>query len=170
MPPSREAPRPEQQAQGPVASFHEESRKKVLTYREDKAWQDLSLSWLARAGEQRYTYNFSCLGRPIIQLPQDLVAFQEIVWAVRPDLIIETGIAHGGSLVASAMMLTLLDYCDAVAAGETLDPKRAKRRVLGVDIDIRAHNRATAPRPGRSPTAAGLRCLGAAAGDTLPDS
>ncbi len=89
----------------------------------------------------KYSYNFSWLGRPIIQYPQDIVAMQEIIWNVRPDLIIETGIAHGGSLIMSASMLALLDYCDVVATGVVLDPKASKRRVLGLDIDIRNHNR-----------------------------
>ena len=89
----------------------------------------------------KYSYNFSWLGRPIIQYPQDMVALQEIIWKVKPDLIIETGIAHGGSLIMSASMLALLDYCDAVSNGTILDPKSSKRRVLGLDIDIRAHNR-----------------------------
>lgn len=89
----------------------------------------------------KYSYNFSWLGRPIIQYPQDMVALQEIIWKVKPDLIIETGIAHGGSLIMSASMLALLDYCDAVSNGTVLDPKSSKRRVLGLDIDIRAHNR-----------------------------
>jgi cephalosporin hydroxylase len=90
----------------------------------------------------KYSYNFSSLGRPIIQYPQDMVAMQELVWRVRPDLIIETGIAHGGSLILNASMLALLDYCEAVENGQMLDPKTTRRRVLGVDIDIRAHNRA----------------------------
>ena len=90
----------------------------------------------------KYSYNFSWLGRPIIQYPQDMVAMQEIIWQVKPDLVIETGIAHGGSLIMSASVLALLDYCDAIEAGETLDPIAPHRRVLGVDIDIRAHNRA----------------------------
>lgn len=89
-----------------------------------------------------YSYNFDWIGRPVIQYPQDMVAIQEIVWAVKPDLIIETGIAHGGSLILSASMLALLDYCDAAELGTVLDPKAPHRRVLGVDIDIRAHNRA----------------------------
>jgi cephalosporin hydroxylase len=80
----------------------------------------------------RYSYNFSWLGRPIIQYPQDLIAIQEIVWAVQPDLIIETGIAHGGSLIFSAAMLELNSACGGPADGQ----------VLGVDIDIRPHNRA----------------------------
>jgi cephalosporin hydroxylase len=71
-----------------------------------------------------------------------MVALQEIIWSVRPDLIIETGIAHGGSLILSASMLALLDYCDAVESGQPLVPADTRRRVLGVDIDIRPHNRA----------------------------
>lgn len=90
----------------------------------------------------RYSYNFTWLGRPIIQYPQDIVAMQELIWRIKPDLILETGIAHGGSLIMSASMLALLDCCDAVEAGRTLDPARPRRRVLGLDIDIRAHNRA----------------------------
>ena len=73
----------------------------------------------------RYTYNFNWLGRPIIQLPQDIIAMQELIWQVKPDLIIETGIAHGGSLIFSASMLELI----------------GKGEVLGIDIDIREHNR-----------------------------
>jgi cephalosporin hydroxylase len=79
----------------------------------------------------RYSYNFSWLGRPIIQYPQDIVAMQEIIWSVQPDLIIETGIAHGGSLIFSASMLELNASCGG--------PGNAA--VLGVDIDIRPHNR-----------------------------
>ena len=89
----------------------------------------------------KYPYNFEFLGRPIIQYPQDIVAMQELVWKVKPDLIIETGIAHGGSLIMSASMLALLDMCDAIESGATLDPRESKRKVLGLDIDIRAHNR-----------------------------
>jgi len=81
-----------------------------------------------RAG---YSYNFSWMGRPIIQYPQDIVAMQEIIWRLQPDLIIETGIAHGGSLIFSAAMLELNAACGGPADA----------RVLGLDIDIRAHNR-----------------------------
>jgi cephalosporin hydroxylase len=81
---------------------------------------------LVRSARYRYSYNFTWLGRPIIQYPQDIVALQEIVWSVRPDLIVETGIAHGGSLVLSASLLEL-----AGGPGE----------VVGVDIEIRPHNR-----------------------------
>ena len=89
----------------------------------------------------KYSYNFRWLDRPIIQYPQDIVAMQEIIWQVKPDLIIETGIAHGGSLIFSASMLAMLDYAEAVEKGETLDPKASKRKVLGIDIDLRDHNR-----------------------------
>jgi cephalosporin hydroxylase len=97
--------------------------------------------FLLSASRYKYTYFFDWLGRPIIQLPQDIVAVQELVWRVRPDLIIETGVAHGGSLVLSASLLALLDMSDAIASGTTLDPRRSRRRVIGIDIDIRAHNR-----------------------------
>jgi cephalosporin hydroxylase len=89
----------------------------------------------------KYSYNFSWMGRPIIQYPQDIVAVEELIWKVQPDLIIETGIAHGGSLILSASILALIEYSEAVAEGTTLDPAKPKRRVLGVDIDIRAHNK-----------------------------
>ena len=89
----------------------------------------------------KYSYNFTSLGRPIIQYPQDMVAMQELIWKIKPDLIIETGIAHGGSLIMSASMLALLDMCEAIESGTVLDPKSSKRKVLGLDIDIRQHNR-----------------------------
>ena len=89
----------------------------------------------------KYSYNFTSLGRPIIQYPQDMVAMQELIWKVKPDLIIETGIAHGGSLIMSASMLALLDMCEAIESGVEIDPRKSKRKVLGLDIDIRKHNR-----------------------------
>ena len=90
----------------------------------------------------QYSYNFSWQGRPIIQYPQDMAAMQELIWEIKPDLIIETGIAHGGSLIFSASMLALLDMCDAIESGKSINPKVSNRKVLGLDIDIRAHNRA----------------------------
>jgi len=96
----------------------------------------------SRMCEYKYSYHFDWLGRPIIQFPQDMVAVQELIWQIKPDLIIETGIAHGGSLIFSASMLAMLDMCDAIETGATLNPKESKRKVLGIDIDIRAHNRA----------------------------
>ena len=72
----------------------------------------------------KYSYNFTSLGLPIIQYPQDMVAVQELIWKIKPDLIIETGIAHGGSLIMSASMLALLDMCEAIESGTVLDPKK----------------------------------------------
>lgn len=126
----------------PVQAFKKQVEANIAGLGKDEYARALSLKWSEQTNKNGYTYNFSCLGRPIIQYPQDMVAMQEIIWRVRPDLIIETGIAHGGSLVMSASMLAMLDYCDAVEAGESLSPKACGRRVLGVDIDIRAHNRA----------------------------
>jgi cephalosporin hydroxylase len=104
--------------------------------------QALSRVWSRETNRNGYTYNFSWQGRPVIQYPQDMLAMQELIWQIKPDLIIETGIAHGGSLIFSASMLSMLDMCDAIETGKTLDPKESKRKVLGIDIDIRAHNRA----------------------------
>ncbi|GAB5511091.1 MAG: cephalosporin hydroxylase family protein [Hyphomicrobiales bacterium] len=89
----------------------------------------------------QYSYNFFWMGCPIIQYPQDIMAVQELVWQVKPDLIIETGIAHGGSLILSASMLALLEYSEAAEKCDVVDTAKPKRHVLGVDIDIRAHNR-----------------------------
>lgn len=92
----------------------------------DRELMDLKARVFNRSCEYNYSYNFSWLGRPIIQYPQDMMAMQEIIWQVKPDLIIETGIAHGGSLIFYASMLELI-------GGDSI--------VLGIDIDIRAHNR-----------------------------
>lgn len=103
-------------------------------------WES-SVNWIRDTAKYNYSYNFSWQGRPIIQFPQDMVAMQELIWSIKPDLIIETGIAHGGSLIFSASMLALLDMCGAIETGEKLDPRVSRRKVLGIDIDIRAHNR-----------------------------
>ena len=95
------------------------------------------------SARHNYSYNFSWMGRPIIQFPQDIVAMQELIWEVKPDLIIETGIAHGGSLVMSASMLALLEMCASIETGVTPDLRDPRRKVVGIDIDIRAHNRAS---------------------------
>lgn len=126
----------------PNDAFKMEVQQNISSLRADKDLRKASLDWVGDITPKRYVYNFHWLGRPIIQLPQDMVAIQELIWTIKPDLVIETGIAHGGSLILSASMLALLDYCDAVEAGQTLDPKTPRRRVLGIDIDIRAHNRA----------------------------
>lgn len=129
-------------SQDAVHEFESERSGNIARLGADADLKALSLRWNIETARYKYTYNFTCLGRPIIQFPQDMVALQEIIWRVKPDLIIETGIAHGGSLMLSASMLAMLDYCDAVESGGTLDTRSPKRRVLGIDIDIRPHNRA----------------------------
>lgn len=125
----------------PYEQFKKESREEIAQAGRDTEFAGLTRQWFEHANALKYSYHFEWLGRPIIQYPQDMVALQEIIWDVRPDLIIETGIAHGGSLILSASLLAMLDYCDAVEAGTTLDPAHPKRKVLGIDIDIRSHNR-----------------------------
>lgn len=125
-----------------ISEFQDQVRSNIVGLSEDRDLKGLSNIWQRETSKHNYVLNFSWLGRPIIQFPQDMYAMQEIIWQVQPDLIIETGIAHGGSLIMSASMLAVLDYCDTVRAGKTLDPRVAHRRVLGIDIDIRAHNRA----------------------------
>lgn len=107
----------------------------------DKSLRDAADEFMRASIQPKYSYNFTWLGRPIIQYPQDMVAMQELIWEVRPDLIIETGIAHGGSLILSASMLAMLDMVDAIEQGAQMDPSISRRMVLGIDIDIRQHNR-----------------------------
>lgn len=125
----------------PEQQFAQEREERLRAYARDTDLQSLSRRWLQQSMGGKYVYNFDWLGRPVIQYPQDMWAVQDLIWRVRPDLIIETGIAHGGSLVLSASILALLDMCDAIEAGTMLDPRASQRKVLGVDIDIRAHNR-----------------------------
>ncbi len=100
---------------------------------------DISNQFMLESAKFDYSYNYNWLSRPIIQYPQDIVAFQEVVWRVKPDLIIETGVAHGGSLVLSASLLALLDLCENNQT--TLGPDESKpRKVIGIDIEIRPHN------------------------------
>jgi len=110
----------------PVAAFAREVAGNIDRQGRDAELQALSRTWLRDSLPSKYSYNFTWLGRPIIQYPQDIIALQEIVWRTRPEFVIETGIAHGGSLVFFASMLELLG---------------GSGRVLGIDIDIRAHNR-----------------------------
>jgi cephalosporin hydroxylase/SAM-dependent methyltransferase len=90
-----------------------------------EAFKLLSAQWVNVGWNQKYAYGFSWLGRPIIQLPEDLIRIQEVIWEVKPDVIIETGVAHGGSLIFYASL------CKAMERG----------RVIGIDIEIRPHNR-----------------------------
>jgi len=112
--------------------FEREVAARVAANGSDAPLQAATRQFMATSIAAKYSYNFSWLGRPIIQYPQDIVAMQELIWSLQPDLIVETGIAHGGSLIFSASMLELNAACGG--------PKDA--RVVGVDIDIRAHNRA----------------------------
>lgn len=112
--------------------FKRDCRAEIDAQGADKALAEATRDWMNKANSRRYSYHFEWMGRPIIQYPQDIVAMQELIWTVQPDLIVETGIAHGGSLIFMAAMLELNAACGG--------PKDAF--VLGVDIDIRAHNRA----------------------------
>lgn len=122
-------------------NFEQEKQARIEAVENNDALKSSAYEFMKASLASKYSYNYNWLGRPIIQYPQDMVTLQEIVWEVKPDLIIETGIAHGGSLVLSASMLAILDYCDAAAKGEMIDPQQPKRKVIGVDIDIREHNR-----------------------------
>ena len=122
-----------------IKKFKKESAERIRSYNSTKM-KYYSGGFMEHSIKNKYSYNFFWLGRPIIQYPQDIVAMQELIWHVKPDLIIETGIAHGGSLVFSASMLALIDLCEYGSA--EIKPNLLKpRRVIGVDIDIRSHNR-----------------------------
>lgn len=125
----------------PIEEFQIERENRIKSYEADGELQHIANKWVTASMRKKYVYNFSWLGRPIIQYPEDMVALQEIIWHTRPDLVIETGIAHGGSLVFSASLLAMLDICDAIEIGRAFHPKDSKRKVLGLDIDIRDHNR-----------------------------
>lgn len=124
-----------------IKEFEVERATRVEGFGLDDAFKSRSRDWVEESMRKSYVYNFSWLGRPIIQYPQDMVAMQELIWQVKPDLIIETGIAHGGSLIMSASFLAMLDHCEAIESGSMINPSKPKRRVLGIDIDIREHNR-----------------------------
>lgn len=124
-----------------LKAFAEYVDNNIAEMAKDREFLGLSNIWIRESIRHNYAQNFNWLGRPIIQIPQDIYALQELIWRVKPDLVIETGIAHGGSLVMSASMLALIDYCDAVEAKQSIDPFSSKRKVLGIDIDIRSHNR-----------------------------
>ena len=111
--------------------FRMERIEGIAEQGKDEEARRLSQAWVSHPGLHQYSYNFSWLGRPIIQYPQDIVAMQELIFTVQPDLIIETGIAHGGSLILYASLLELNAMCGG----------QQNFSVLGIDIDIRAHNR-----------------------------
>ena len=107
-------------------SFDDEVAERLRAQGGQAAMQRAASMFMAESIRPKYSYNFSWMGRPIIQYPQDMIAMQELIWRVRPELIIETGIAHGGSLVYYASLLEL----------------SGRGKVLGIDVDIRPHNRA----------------------------
>lgn len=109
-----------------IEEFKKEVQENIEKMNNDKDMKHITQKWFEKSAELKYSYNFSWLGIPIIQYPQDIIAMQELIWKVKPDLIIETGIAHGGSIIFYASMLELLG---------------GDRKVLGIDIDIREHNR-----------------------------
>lgn len=109
-----------------IEEFQEEVKENIKRMGQDTNFKECTDKWMKLSVPDKYSYNFSWMGRPIIQYPQDIMAMQEIIWAVQPDLIIETGIAHGGSLLFYASMMELLG---------------GNGHVLGIDIDIRKHNR-----------------------------
>jgi len=110
----------------PIEAFKEERKQRIEDNGNNDVLKKAAKAFNDASNSSQYSYNFSWMGRPIIQYPQDMIAMQEIIWEVKPDLIIETGIAHGGSLIYYASLLEL------IGDGE----------VLGIDIDIRAHNKA----------------------------
>jgi cephalosporin hydroxylase len=102
-----------------------DGRTRSLPFASNEAFREVTRAWLRVGWDTKYVYGFTWLGRPIIQLPDDMIRLQEVIYRVKPDVIIETGIAHGGSLIYSASL------CQMIGKG----------RVVGVDIEIRPHNR-----------------------------
>lgn len=125
-----------------MSQFQSEVLNRIEAVSTNNSFRQSAAIFTQTSIASQYSYNFSWQGRPIIQYPQDMAAMQELIWEIKPDLIVETGIAHGGSLIFSASMLALLDMCDAIESGKSINPKVSNRKVLGIDIDIRAHNRA----------------------------
>ncbi len=108
-----------------IQQFEQERTKNIERLGKATGLKKLGADFVKRSAKYNYSYNFTWMGRPIIQFPQDIIAMQEILWEVQPDLVIETGIAHGGSLIFYASILELI----------------GKGEVLGIDIEIRPHNR-----------------------------
>ena len=118
------------------SDFQAQVQKNIAQLGSDHELKSKAWDWAVEASaKHNYTYNFEWAGLPIIQFPQDIVAMQEIFYRAKPDLILETGVARGGSLSFWASLLCLLDTCEGI------DPRNSSRKVVGVDIDIRPHNR-----------------------------
>ena len=109
----------------PIEQFKKERQERIRSYGSNEELKKAAARFNEVSNKELYSYNFSWMGRPIIQYPQDMIAMQEIIWELKPDLIIETGIAHGGSLIYYASIMELI----------------GKGEILGIDIDIREHNR-----------------------------
>lgn len=114
-----------------MSNFADEVKERTSENMTNVRLVDTAREFLIESAKARYSYNFHWLGRPIIQYPQDIVAMQELIWTIKPDLIVETGVAHGGSLIFYASMLEL----NAICGGP------AEANVIGIDIDIREHNK-----------------------------
>ena len=124
----------------PIVLFENECAEESYKQAKDKSFIKLSDSWLNKSWRHKYTYHFKWMDRPIIQMPQDVLALQEIIWKVKPDLIIETGIAHGGSICLSASLLALLEMADNYKKND-INKTKNNRKVIGIDVDIRKHNK-----------------------------
>lgn len=111
---------------------------------DNKKYDEKNQEYLEYLLSMNYQYNFSWFGRPIIQIPQDIYAIQEMVWQTKPDLIIETGVAHGGSIVFAASLMSQLDLMESLEKNEYKQEVlfKKKRHVVGIDVDIREHNKA----------------------------
>lgn len=124
-----------------MTDFEADVELRLKNAEQNSVLQKASEAFMQVSVSEKYSYNWFWLGRPIIQYPQDICAMQELVWHIKPDVIVETGIAHGGSLILSASLLAMIDLCEAAELGSLVDPNKPKRKVIGVDIDIRNHNR-----------------------------
>jgi len=120
--------------------FYKDRSKRIKSFERNLKLKKISKDWIVESQKNKYVYNFDWLGRPIIQYPNDIHILQEIVWEVKPDVIIETGIAHGGSLILSASLLSMLDLAEYYKRKNINKIKKSNRKVIGVDIDIRPHN------------------------------
>jgi len=109
-----------------ILTLEDAGQIKTLDLYSKEAFEAISRQWVRVGWNQKYQYTFSWMGRPVVQLPEDMIRMQEAIFRVKPDVIVETGVAHGGSLIFYSSL------CKAMEKG----------RVIGVDIDIRAHNRA----------------------------
>ena len=118
----------------PIQKFIMECEQEIRLQSEDKEFLALSKQWIEKANSLKYSYHFNWMGRPIIQYPTDIIALHEIIYKTKPTFIIETGIAHGGSVTFNASQMALLDLVDPLSNGR-------KRHVFAIDIDIRDHNR-----------------------------